>query len=149
MISAEEERHRELTAKLETLRQETAALSTALKKNKSSLREQQAQNQALKEEIALFHTAEETAALIDNMHGKRQQFLLDTTAELGKYRLGAILMEQNGSKQMNIHVVSDYRKRDDIAKLMGGLYERGYQDVQTREIKLDDGMYNSLVKVTR
>lgn len=83
------------------------------------------------------------------MHGKRQQFLLDTTAELGKYRLGAILMEQNGSKQMNIHVVSDYRKRDDIAKLMGGLYERGYQDVQTREIKLDDGMYNSLVKVTR
>lgn len=149
MTSAEEERRDELTAKLNALRQETAALSTTLKTNKASLREEQAKNQALQEEIALYHSAEETASLIDDMHTKRQQFLLDTTAELGRYRLGAMMMEQNGSKQMSVHVVSEYRKRDEIAKLMRGLYERGYQDVQTHEIKLDDGMYNSLVKVTR
>lgn len=149
ITSAEEERREELIAKLETLRQETASLSATLKTNKASLREEQAKNQSLQEEISLFRNAEETAALIDDMHAKRQQFLLDTTAELGRYRLGAMMMEQNGSKQMSVHVVSDYRKRDDIAKLMRGLYERGYQDVQTHEIKLDDNMYNSLVKVTR
>lgn len=149
MISAEEERQEELTARFESLRQETAALSATLKNNKASLSEHQANNRALQEEIALYRASEETASLIHDMHEKRQQFLLDTTAELGKYRLGAMAMEQNGSKEMRLHVVADYRKRDDIAKLMSGLYERGYQDVQTREIKLDNGMYNSLVKVTR
>jgi len=150
MISSEETRNEELTMKLEILRQETTTLSATLKKNRTLLEKQQSKSRVLQEEIALYHAAEETAALIDDMHIKRQQFLLDTTSELGKYRLGAILMEQNSSKQMSLHVVADYRKRDDIAKLMSGLYARGYQDVQTREIKLDDNTtYSSLVKVTR
>ncbi|MFA5216464.1 hypothetical protein [Sulfuricurvum sp.] len=151
MISSEETRHEELTSKLEALQHETASFSKTLKKNTSLLQEQQAKSEALQEEIALYHAAEETAVLIDDMHAKRQQFLLDTTAELGRYHLGALLMEQNSSKQMNLYVVSDYAKRDDIAKLMSGLYERGYQDVQTHEIKLDNNntTYNSLVKVIR
>jgi len=149
MVSAETEQNEELTAKIETLRQETATLSSELKKQKDSLHEHQADNRAVQEEISLYHNASETASLIQEMHAKRQQFLLDTTAELGRYQLGAMLMEQNGSKQMTLGVVADDRKRDDIAKLMRGLYERGYQDVQTDEIKLDNGSYNSLVKVTR
>lgn len=151
MISSEETRNEELVAKRETLRQETATLSSTLKKNTALLQLQQAKSDALQEEITLYHGAEDTAALIDDMHASRQKFLLDTTAELGRYRLGALLMEQNSSKQMSLYVVADYSKRDDIAKLMRGLYERGYQDVQTREIKLDNNntTYNSLVKVTR
>lgn len=151
MISSEETRKEELTSKLETLHQETASLSGILKKNNVLLAEQQSKNKAMQEEITLYHAAEETATLIDDMHSKRQQFLLDTTAELGRYRLGAMLMEQNSSKQMSLLIVADYRKRDDIAKLMSGLYALGYQDVQTHEIKLDNNntTYNSLVKVTR
>lgn len=151
MISSEETRHEELSAKRETLRQETVSFSETLKKNTVLLHEEQAKSEALRGEISLYHAAEETAVLIDDMHAKRQQFLLDTTAELGRYRLGTLLIEQNSSKQMSLYVVADYSKRDDIAKLMSGLYERGYQDVQTHEIKLDNNntTYNSLVKVTR
>ena len=89
--------------------------------------------------------------MIDDIHFQRQHFLSDTASELGKYRLGALSLEQNSSKEMNIIVVSDYRKRYDIAKLMSGLYSRGYQNVETHEIKLDDNTtrYNSLIKVTR
>jgi len=83
------------------------------------------------------------------MHLKRQQMLLDVTSELGRYRLGTLSMEQNGSKGMALHVVADYRKRDDIAKLMSGLYALGYQNVQTDEITLDNDTYNAVVKVTR
>ncbi|MDD5159309.1 MAG: hypothetical protein PHI47_04610 [Sulfuricurvum sp.] len=151
MISSEETRQNELTARLETLKKETSQLSATLKQNNARLHEQQTKSKAIQEEIALYHTAEETAALIHDMHAARQQFLLDTTSELGHYRLGAMLMEQNGSKEMSLLVVSDYRKRDDIAKLMSGLYARGYQNVETHEIRLDNNntTYNSLVKVTR
>ena len=151
MISTEKEREAELTARLESLKQETSSLSTVLKQNRLRLDEIKAKNNAIAEEIRLYHEAEETASLIQEMHRSRQKFLLDTTSELGRYRLGTILMEQNSSKEMRLHVVSDYRKRDDIAKLMSGLYERGYQDVQTHEIKLDNNSttYNSLVRVKR
>lgn len=151
MIANEEERQEELTARLETLKQETASLNATLQQNRSRLNEIQTKNKTVAEEIQLYHAAEDTASLIHDMHLSRQKFLLDTTSELGRYRLGAHLMEQNGSKEMSIHVVSDYRKRDDIAKMMSGLYALGYQDVQTHEIKLDANSttYNSLVKVTR
>lgn len=151
LVSNEEERQAELTAKLETLKQETATLAATLKQNTNRLHEEQNKSKSIQNEIALYHGAEETAVLIHDMHAARQQFLLDTTSELGRYRLGAILMEQNGSKEMSILVVSEYRKRDDIAKLMSGLYARGYQNVETHEIKLDNNntTYNSLVKVTR
>lgn len=151
MQNNEETRQSELTSELETLKKETSQLAVTLKQNNTLLHEQQTKSKKLQEEIALYHGAEETAALIHDMHAARQQFLLDTTAELGRYRLGTLLMEQNGSKEMSILVVSEYRKRDDIAKLMSGLYVRGYQNVETHEIKLDNNntTYNSLVKVTR
>jgi Tfp pilus assembly protein PilN len=151
MVSSEKSRQEMLSAELETLKKETAVLSATLQKNNARLHDEQTKTAFLQNEIALYHGAEETAVLIHDMHVSRQQFLLDTTAELGRYRLGALLMEQTGSKEMNLHVVADYRKRDDIAKLMRGLYVRGYQDVQTHEIKLEnnDTTYNSLVKVTR
>jgi hypothetical protein len=151
MSNSEENHQTELNVRLETLKQETKELSVTLKQNNTRLQEQQAKNKALQEEIALYHGAEETAALIHDMHAARQQFLFDTTAELGRYRLGAMLMEQNGSKEMNLLVVSEFRKRDDIAKMMSGLYARGYQNVETHQIKLDNNTttYNSLVKVTR
>jgi hypothetical protein len=59
------------------------------------------------------------------------------------------MLEQNGSKEMTLHVISQYQKRDDIAKLMSGLYTKGYQNAQTHEITLDNKMYNAVVKVTR
>ncbi|MFA6144132.1 MAG: hypothetical protein WCW84_02865 [Sulfurimonas sp.] len=147
----EQTRNEELTAQLATLQKETAELSVILKKNTALLKEQQEKNRGIQEDIASYQAAEETAAVIDDIHFQRQHFLSDTASELGKYRLGALSLEQNSSKEMNIIVVSDYRKRYDIAKLMSGLYSRGYQNVETHEIKLDDNTtrYNSLIKVTR
>ena len=149
MISQEQSQSESLQQRYDAVRKETAALSAKLKENRAQLAKQQDETKRVKEEIALYHGAEDTADLIRNMHASREQLLLDTTAELGRYRLGAMLMEQNGSKEMKVLVVSDYKKRDDIAKLMNGMYARGYQNVETREIKLDNDMYNSLVKVTR
>ncbi len=148
-ISNEELHKEELTSTLTQIQKETASLSAALKEQKTLLAQTQTNIQALRDEIGLVQGAQETANLIQEMHQKRQQFLIDATSELGRYNLGALMIEQNGSKEMTIHVISKYQKRDDIAKLMSGLYARGYQNAQTHEIALDNKMYNAVVKVTR
>jgi len=149
MISNEEQHKEELTNTLAQLQNETASLSAALNEQKTLLAQSQIQAQTIREEIGLIQGAQETANLIGEMHQKRQQFLIDATSELGRYNLGTLMIEQNGSKEMTLHVISRYQKRDDIAKLMSGLYARGYQNAQTHEIALDNKMYNAVVKVTR
>ena len=149
MIYSKQNEYDALSAHLDELKKKTTELASTLKHNTAQLKTQQAKSEALETEISLYHGAEETATLVRDMHASRQQFLLDATSELGRYGLGTMLMEQNGSKIMNLHIIADDRKRDDIAKFMRGMYTRGYQDVQTREIKLDNGFYNSLVTVTR
>jgi hypothetical protein len=149
MISQEEQRKEELTTTLEQIQKETVALSASLTEQKKLLTARQEEEKSLQEEIALIQGAQETADLIAQMHLKRQQFLIDATQELGHYGLGTLMVEQNGSKEITLHVISKYQKRDDIAKLMSGLYARGYQNAQTHEITLDNKMYNAVVKATR
>lgn len=149
MIYSKQNEYDALSAHLDGLKKKTTELALTLKRNTAQLKAQQAKSEALETEISLYHGAEETTTFVRDMHASRQQFLLDATSELGRYGLGTMSMEQNGSKIMNLHIIADDRKRDDIAKFMRGMYTRGYQDVQTREIKLDNGFYNSLVTVTR
>ncbi len=151
MSFEEQSRNEELQAKLVLVQKETQQLATQLKKNNTLLLEQKEKNRKIQEDIALFYAAKETASLINDIHMQRQKFLNDTVAELGKYRLGALVLDQNGSKEINISVVSDYNKRYNIAKVMRGLFARGYQNVQTHRIDLDDNTtrYHSLIKVTR
>lgn len=149
MISNEEQRKEELTQALVQSQKETESLAAILKEQNNRLAQDENETQALKQEILLIQGAQETAQIIEAMHLKRQQFLVDVTSELGRYGLGTLMIEQNGSKEMSLQVISKYQKRDDIAKLMSGLYVRGYQNVQTHEISLDNKMYNAIVKVTR
>lgn len=149
MIANEETHKEELTTTFAQMEKETAHLAKILNEQKKQLADEETTSQTLKQEIVLIQGAQETAQIIAEMHLKRQQLLIDVTSELGRYNLGTLEIEQNGSKEMSLQVISKYNKRDDIAKLMSGLYVRGYQDVQTHEIALDNKMYNAVVKVTR
>lgn len=151
MSSSYEERNEELSAQLNTLRTQTAAMSTTLKTERARLGQEKKHAAQLQEEISLYHSAEDTAALMVQMHEQRHRFLSDTVQSMGRYRMGAVELDQNGSKQLSIHVVADDRKRDTIAKLMESLYALGYQNVETKEIFRDANStsYHSLIKVTR
>lgn len=151
-ISFEEQsRNEELNTKLLLVKKETQHLAQELKKSNTLLKEQNEKNRKAQEDIALFYAAKETASLLSDIHFQRQNFLSDTVTELGKYRLGALVLDQNGSKEINISVVCDYNKRYNIAKLMSGLFARGYQNVETHRINLEENStnYNSLIRVTR
>lgn len=151
MTGSYEARNEELSAQLNTLRTQTAAMSTTLKTERSKLDQVKKHSLQLEEEITLYRSAEDTASLMLQMHEQRHRFLSDTVGSMGRYRLGAAELDQNGSKQLTIHVVADDRKRDTIAKLMESLYALGYQNVETKEIFRDANStsYHSLIKVTR
>lgn len=149
LIGSEEERKENLTAELAHTEQKTVKLAAMLKERNKHLSHHENELKTLKNEILMVQGTHDTAELITQMHLKRQQMLIDVTAELGRYRLGTLMMEQNGSKEMSLQVVADYRKRNDIARLMSGLYALGYQNVETHAISLDNDMYNAVVKVTR
>lgn len=148
-IADETRRKTDLTETLGQIEGKSAELASVLSKRTQQFEKTRNAVQELNREIEMVRGSRETADLIAQMHLKRQQMLLDVTSELGRYRLGTLSMEQNGSKGMALHVVAEYRKRDDIAKLMSGLYARGYQNVETDEITLENDTYNAVVKVTR
>lgn len=149
-ILAGKEAHKTmLTDKLTQTEKETAQFSRILSNQNKNFIQHQNEIHALNDEIASIQGTRETSELITQMHLKRQQMMIDVTSELGRYRLGTTLIEQNGSKEMSLQVIAEYQKRSDIAKLMSALYARGYQNVETREIALDNKMYNAVVKVTR
>lgn len=138
-----------LAGKLVQTEKETTQLARTLNEQNKHFTRYQNEIHTLNEEIVLIQGTQETSDLITQMHLKRRQMLSDVTTELGRYRLGTLQIEQNGSKEMSVQVIAEYQKRNDIAKLMSALYARGYQNVETREIALDNNMYNAVVKVTR
>lgn len=149
MIASETSHQEELKSQLSSLEKETLSLAKTLKIRNTVLTEKKENTRILGNEISMINSARETADLVHEMQVKRQQFLVDSAVQMGQYHLGALLIEQNSSKAMRLHVIADSNRRDDIAKLMNGLYEQGYTDVQTQEIKLENGTYNSIIEVKR
>lgn len=149
LIANEKETHASLKSRLEQMRSASTELARTLNERKQQLTQHQSQWKGLKGEMVMLEETQKITEQIAQMHFQRQQMVMDVTSQLGRYRLGTLMMEQNGSKEMSLQVVAEYNKRDDIAKVMNDLYLLGYQNVEAREIALDKNNYNAVIKVTR
>lgn len=77
----------------------------------------------------------------------RQLMMQDVNTAMAKYRLSSRNLDQNGSDSMQIHIISEYEKRDDIAKFMKELLGLGYLHVNTQEIKRKENIYESIIEI--
>jgi hypothetical protein len=102
-----------------------------------------------RQEIAAFDEAADAMMLIKASKAKRQKMMRDVDEALRRYSLSATSMEQNGSKKMRVEILTSYAKRDRIAKFMKDLVDRGYENVGTEAIRLDEDVYQSLVEIVR
>jgi hypothetical protein len=100
-------------------------------------------------ELMAYEEAADTMMLIKASAQKRQKMVRDVDEALKVYRLSATAMEQNGSKRMRVDILTRYGERDRIAKFMKRLVDMGYGSVGTREIKLDEDIYQSSVEIVR
>jgi hypothetical protein len=77
----------------------------------------------------------------------RQLMMQDVNVAMAEYRLSSRNLDQNGSDSMQIHIISEYEKRDDIAKFMKKLIGLGYLHVSTQEIKRKENIYESIIEI--
>lgn len=75
------------------------------------------------------------------------KFLVRVNSLLRKYQLKTKSIEQIGSKKMIVEVKSDYNNRDKISKFLKSLINKGFVNVKTNEIKLDNDKYISKIEI--
>jgi len=80
---------------------------------------------------------------------KYTALLIEVNSLLKKYRLSVTKIEQYGEKDIIVDIVAKNRYADSISKFIKDLLDRGYSFVSTNEIKLNDDIYISSVKIAK
>ncbi len=104
----------------------------------------------IEKQDTVFENIKQSINKIEKMKGKESRyisFLAKINQLLAKYRLKTRSIEQIGRNKMVLEVVSDYSKRDKIAKFLKSLISEGFTNVKTKEIKLDENKYVSKVEI--
>ena len=98
---------------------------------------------------AVYSLTLESLPVLMNKGYIRQKMMYDALDILQKYKLSTLSLDQNGTKSMNIHVISDYNSRESIAKFMKRWMQTGYKEARTKKIYLDENIYESKIEVLR
>ncbi|WOE69716.1 hypothetical protein RZR97_11475 [Hydrogenimonas thermophila] len=90
-------------------------------------------------------------ALDDLTHGNliREEFINDILVVLQKFNLSTSKIIQKGNYEVEISLIAEYNQRERIAKFIEALSKKGYQDVSTGKISLNNGVYESTVRIVR
>ena len=124
---------KKLLAKLQKLRQERKALQKQLKE--------------LEEQKEVAEETLEAIPFIQKAKLDRERMMNDIVKALYTYRLTTRAIDQNGTREAFVDLISKDEQRDRIARFMQYLLQRNYQDVQTKKIQRKDGLYESVVRV--
>ena len=132
--------------------------STQLQKQQLQKRLLSAKDRSKKMETQLFELQKinqrysqtlQTLPILTESNYIRQKMMNDVVSILGAYKLSTLSIEQNGTKSMKLHLIADYRARENIAKFMRRWMESGYKEARTEEIYLDENVYESIIEVIR
>ncbi len=143
-----------LEAKRFSLEEKVDAMDTLTKKLQKKLKEVRLERKSVEanrdEIIATIASYDE---LVDTLKAQKQEkkarqlMMQDVNMAMAKYKLSSRNLDQNGSSSMRVHIISEYEKRDDIAKFMKELLHAGYLHVSTREIKRKENIYESIIEI--
>jgi len=124
------------------------------KRYKREIREKTKEIIAIKKDMQkqniVFENIKSSIDKLEEMKGRDSsytKFLVAINLLLQKYHLKTNSIEQIGSKKMIIEVKSDYSNRDNISKFLKSLIKRGFVNVETDEIKLDNDKYISKIEI--
>jgi hypothetical protein len=149
------------TLELETLNQRHSELQTQVKKMETltkrlrlKLKQEREKRDQLKEQkAAATLKIEGYGHMLDAVKDfdleiqRRQAMMKDINQAMRAFKLSSKYLEQNSSISMKVQIISKYDERDNIAKFMKQLLNKGYRYVQTKKIERDDNLYESLVEI--
>ena len=150
-LDMEESRLQELIqikeARLEHIKAVDKKLLAKLKKLQQERKALQKQVKELEEQKEVAEETLEAIPFIQKAKLDRERMMNDVVKALYTYRLSARAIDQNGTREALVDLISKDDQRDRIARFMQYLLQRDYQDVQTKKIQRKDGLYESVVKV--
>ncbi len=138
-----------LETKWHQLQSESAVFQKELKSLQSKRKESEAKLGELKAENETYSFTLKQLPIMLDSHIARQTMMNNAVNILQHQQLSILSLEQNGTKEMKVHVIADYAKRDNIAKFMKEWMQSGYTKALTDEIYLDENIYESTIRVFR
>ena len=138
-----------LQKRLSMLQKKNRSYKKAIERFDKQKKELLEQKERLQNQILQIEDTIAAIPFIERMHTTRQKMMNDVVEVLAKYRLSTKRIEQNGTRSMQIELVSKDRQRERIASFMQELLHRGYSDVRTKRIERNANFYKSLVEVVR
>ncbi len=143
-----------LQAEHAALKEEVSTMESMTQKLRATLKEERQKRDRLQEQYrTLIGTIEGYDHMLDALVDfdteklSRQEMMKDINLAMRRYALSSKHLEQNGSQSMRVHIITPYAKRDNIAKFMKHLINKGYSHVETQKIERDDTLYESLVEI--
>lgn len=138
-----------LENRLSILNKEKEALNSQLQDIKDKREEDEKKIASIQELNKVYGITLDALPKLMSSRYVRQRMMYDALSILGTYKLSAISLEQNGIKEMKIHVISEYTSRENIAKFMKKWIDSGYSGARTSEIYLDENIYESKIEVSK
>lgn len=126
---------------------------TVLNKNLNKLKEQRKEVEkkitSVQNMNKVYNETLNTLPELINTRYVRRKMMYDALSILESNKLSTISLEQNGTTEMNLHVICNYTKRDNIAKFIKKWIDIGYSGARTSEIYLDENIYESKIRVLK
>lgn len=148
-IASLEKEDAKVTKHLNALKESTKKLRGELTDLQAKLEESKAEVQVQETRIKnISQSIEDLYTLKQNQQGS-SSFFSSVNQLLKKYKLATRSIALIDINTMHIEVYSSFEKRDTIAKFMKELLAQGFIGVSTKEIRLDEKSYISLVEISK
>lgn len=144
-----DEKISELNMRVVSMEAKTKSLGIKLKALQKEVKQDEAKVLGMKDVNKVHQITLDTLPLLMNTRYIRQKMMYDALDMLNLHKLSTVSMEQNSTESMKIHVIADYTSRDKIAKFMKAWMASGYKEARTKEIYLDENIYESKIEVHR
>ena len=146
-LSELEVEHNTLQARVEKMKTLNDKLQRKLVEVRQKRQELHAEKETHEQRIESYDHLVDTLKQQRQSKKTRRQMFRDINEAMAHYKLSSRNFDQNGTSEVRVHIISEFGKRDDIAKFMKMLLHQGYQSVNTHEIRLEENLYESVIEV--
>jgi hypothetical protein len=137
---------------LQTRLSEVSRASSKLKKEDKKIQSEiKIQKKKLEQTTAKFQKLRALASELLSLKSRDSQYtpmLLTINNLLKKYKLSLSNIEQKGKGILDLEIYSTSKQRDNLAKFMQNLLEKGYKS-SSNEITQDKGIYKSIIRIEK
>ena len=116
---------------------------------KDELKKVENENEELNNRVSnIEKSLSQLESIVSNKKGY-SSFIISVNKLLKKYNLATTKIALTSKNKMEIEIIAEYSKRDNITKFMEELISRGFIGVRTDEIKSDKDIYISKIEIEK